>query len=55
MLNLYSLERRPERYAVIYIWKIFLPGSLRDLHCVDMDVFKTHLGRFLLEIPDELM
>lgn len=103
-LRLYSLERRRERYAIIYIWKILegivpnfgiesytnkrtgrhcivprtpnlpsrcrtrycnslgfrgpqlfniLPKDLRDLHAVDVGVFKTRLDLFLSGVPDE--
>ena len=107
-LKMYSLERRRERYRIIYVWKVIeklvpnvgndritfkshvrrgrecipprvsrtcdskvqnliyaslpvhgqqlfncLPKELRNLTGCKVDVFKSHLDRYLMQVPDE--
>ena len=107
-LRMYSLERRRERYRIIYVWKVIeklvpnvgndriifkkherrgrecipprvsrtcdtkvqnliyaslpvhgqqlfncLPKELRNLTKCKVDVFKSHLDRYLMQVPDE--
>ena len=103
-LNLYSLQRRRERYTIIYVWKILeqrvpnvsiqetnhprrgrlcyvrttpgathriktlvhhsftyngtrlfncIPASLRNMTGLAPDTFKTHLDKWLADIPDQ--